>query len=74
MLAVLLLTREGKTPAEIAGTLKLHEYKVSLYRKSAAAVGEVAVRRMISACHEADRALKLSPQGYAALEKLICSL
>jgi DNA polymerase-3 subunit delta len=74
MLAVLLLTREGKTPAEIASVLKLHEYKVSLYRKSASAVGEAAVRRMISACHEADRALKLSPQGYAALEKLICSL
>ena len=74
MLSVLLLTREGKTPAEVASTLKLHEYKVSLYRKSASSVGEAAVRRMIAACNEADRALKLSPQGYAALEQLICSL
>ncbi|MBE6660047.1 MAG: DNA polymerase III subunit delta [Ruminococcaceae bacterium] len=74
MLSVLLLTREGKTPAEVASILKLHEYKVSLYRKSAATVGETAVRRMIAACNEADRALKLSPQGYAALEQLIGSL
>ena len=74
MLSVLLLTREGKTPTEIASTLKLHEYKVSLYRKSAASAGENAIRRMIAAASEADRALKLSPQGYAALEQLICSL
>ncbi|MBR2622108.1 MAG: DNA polymerase III subunit delta [Clostridia bacterium] len=74
MLAVLLLTREGKTPAEVASALKLHEYKVSLYRKSAASAGEAAIRRMITAAGEADRALKLSPQGYAALEQLICSI
>ena len=74
MLSVLLLTREGKTPAEISTLLKMHEYKVSLYRKSAASVGEAAVRRMIAAAGEADRALKLSPQGYLALEQLICSL
>jgi DNA polymerase-3 subunit delta len=74
MLSVLLLTREGKTPSEIASTLKLHEYKVSLYRKSAATAGEAAVRRMIAAAREADLALKSSPQGYEALERLICSL
>jgi DNA polymerase III delta subunit len=74
MLSVLLLTREGKTPAEVATTLKLHEYKVSLYRKSASSVGEAAVRRMITAATEADLALKSSPQGYEALERLICSL
>jgi DNA polymerase III delta subunit len=74
MLAVLLLTREGKTPAEVATILKLHEYKVSLYRRHAAQAGEGAIRRMISAAQNADRALKLSPQGYAALESLICSI
>lgn len=74
MLSVLVLTREGKTPSEISTLLKMHEYKVSLYRKSAAAAGEAAVRRMITAAGEADRALKLSPQGYSALERLICSL
>lgn len=74
MLSVLLLTKEGKTPAEIASALKLHEYKVSLYRKSAAAAGEEVVRRMITACHKADAALKLSTTGYAPLEQLICSI
>jgi len=74
MLSVLLLTREGKTPSEISTALKMHEYKVSLYRKSVASAGESTVRRMIAAAAEADRALKSSPQGYAALEALICSL
>ncbi len=74
MLSVLLLTNEGKTPAEIAKLLKIHEYKVTLYRKSAAGAGEAALRRMIAAAHVADRSLKLSPRGYAALEEWICSL
>jgi DNA polymerase-3 subunit delta len=74
MLSVLLLTREGKTPTEISSVLKMHEYKVTLYRKSAASAGENAVRRMIAAAEEADLALKSSPQGYEALERLICSL
>ena len=74
MLAVLLLTREGKTPAEVSSILKLHEYKVSLYRRHAAQAGEAAIRRMIAAAQSADRALKLSPQGYVALESLICSI
>ena len=76
MLAVLHLVRQGKTNAEIGAAFRptMHEYKVSLYRKSALAATEEGIRRIIAACQTADRALKLSPQGYAALDTLICSL
>lgn len=75
MLSVLLLAGEGKTNAEISRAMNgLHEYVVGRYRTSAKSAGEAALRRMIAACSEADRALKLSPQGYLALEQLICSL
>ncbi len=75
LLAVLLLTREGKTPAEISRQLKMHEFKTSLYCKQSASIGESGLRRMIAACTATDRALKSSSgQGYGALEQLICSL
>ncbi len=75
MLSVLLLANEGKTNAEISRAMNgLHDFVVGRYRTSATKAGEAALRRMIAACNEADRALKLSPQGYAALEQLICSL
>ena len=75
MLTVLLLANEGKTNAEISRAMGgLHDFVVGRYRKSATSAGEAALRRMIEACSEADRALKLSPQGYTALEQLICSL
>ncbi|MBO5898860.1 MAG: hypothetical protein J6R04_07605 [Clostridia bacterium] len=75
MLSVLMLATEGKTNAEISRAMNgLHEFVVGRYRKSATTAGEAALRRMIAACREADRALKLSPQGYLALEQLICSL
>lgn len=75
MLTVLLLASEGKTNAEISRAMGgLHEFVIGRYRRSATAAGEAALRRMVDACAAADRALKLSPQGYSALEQLICSL
>ncbi len=74
MSAVLTLTRDGVSPPEISKRLGMHEYKVSLYRRHAASAGDAGLRRMIEACRIADRALKLSPRGYDALETLICSL
>lgn len=75
MLSVLLLAAEGKTNAEISRAMNgLNDFVVGRYRASAANAGEAALRRTIAACREADRALKLSPQGYQALEQLICSL
>lgn len=74
MLSVLLLTREGKTDAEVAKLTGLHDFRVSLYRRSATSAGEDTLRRMIEACDTADRALKSSPKGYEALEVLLCSV
>lgn len=65
---------DGTTEKEISGVLKLHEYKVGLYRKSLAKLRPGALRQALEACNAADRALKLSPQGYTALERLICSV
>lgn len=73
MLSVLLLTREGKPSTEIASLLKLHEFKVRLYLQNTA-VGEARLRAALAACDRADRIMKLSPQGYSALEDVICSL
>ena len=64
----------GATDREIAGVLKLHEFKVGLYRKSLSRMRPGALRQALDACNAADRTLKLSPQGYTALERLICSV
>ena len=74
LLSVLLLTKDGKTDTEVSRLTGLHEYKVSLYRRSSTAFGEAGLRRLIAACESADRALKSSPQGYEALEVLLCSV
>ena len=65
---------EGLTVREIAAALKLHEFKVGLYRKSLSRMRPGALRNALDACTVADRTLKLSPQGYTALERLICSV
>lgn len=74
MLAVCLMTAEGRRPEEIAAATGVHPYKVGLYRKTLATVDESRIRRAIALCAEADAALKLSPQGYAPIERLVCAL
>ena len=74
MIAVRAMLAEGTTPAEIGAVLKLHEYRVGLYRKSLRQTSERRLRRALDACVAADAVLKLSPKGYIALEKLICSI
>lgn len=73
MLAVRRMSAEGRTATEMSRVLGVHEFKVSLYQKSAAARSEAELLRAINACNEADTALKRSPQGYIALERLICA-
>ncbi len=68
------MTRDGATPAEISSVLRIHEYRVGLYLKSLRNTQPDRLRRALDACYAADAALKLSPQGYTALERLICSL
>lgn len=74
MLGVRAMTADGTPNAEIATALKLHEFKVGLYQKSLRNTSEKRLRRALDACLAADASLKLSPQGYTALERLICTL
>lgn len=74
MVSVQAMLRSGSSDKEIAAVLKLHEFKVGLYRKSLARLRSETLRDALTACGAADRTLKLSPQGYTALERLICSV
>lgn len=74
MIAVRAMTADGTPNAEIGSVLKLHEFKVGLYQKSLRQTSEKRLLNARDACLDADRALKLSPQGYTALEQLICKL
>lgn len=72
MLAVRIYADEGLTTADIAKKTKIHEYRVKLCLKTGTNLPRL--KEILSLCAEADAALKLSPQGYAAIERLICAL
>lgn len=74
MVGVRAMTAEGRPTAEISSVLKLHEFKVGLYQKSLRNTSSERLRRALDACLAADASLKLSPKGYTALERLICTL
>lgn len=73
LISVRALSDSGKSSAEIAGILKMNEYKAKIYTASASGKPMEKLRRAVELCSEADASLKMSPQGYTALEKLICS-
>lgn len=73
MVAVDAMVRDGAPNAQIASVLKLHDYKVGLYRKSIAAAREGRLERALDACLAADRSMKLGA-GYEPLEQLICKI
>lgn len=71
------LAKEGLRADEIAEVLRplrMNEYKIRLYLNSATSKSDKRLRRALRLCAEADAALKLSPQGYLAIERLIGSL
>ena len=74
MAVIRAMTAEGAPTSEICAAFKpaWHEYRVSLYQKSLRQISEKRLKNALEFCQEADRALKLSPQGYTALEQLIC--
>ena len=74
LLCVKALLSEGKSVPEIASVLKMNEYKLKLYVSSASAKSLAKLKRAVSLCRDADLAIKLSPQGYLAIENLICAL
>ena len=74
LVTVKALLEDGCTVSDISSLLKMNEYKVKLYAQGAAGKSMAKLKNAVSLCSEADIALKLSPQGYIAIEKLICSL
>ena len=68
------LQDEGHNISEISRILKMNEYKIKLYANATVSKSRVSFERALRLCSEADLELKHSPQGYAAIEKLICSL
>ncbi len=74
MSAVAALSNDGVPAGEIASALKIHEFRVGLYQKSLRNSPKGRIKRALDACGEADASLKLSPQGFAPLERLICAI
>lgn len=75
MAAVKAMADGGRTAGEISTALKMHEYRVGLYMRGVSHVDEVVLRAAVTACRDADRAIKLSAaSGYGVIEKLIASL
>jgi DNA polymerase-3 subunit delta len=72
MLAVALLRSDGLTAGEMAGVLKIHDFRISLLLKNNPK--EQICRNMVARCREADLELKMSRDGYAVIEKLICTI
>ena len=75
LFTVLACTEDGKSVQEIRAETKMHEYRIGLYQRSARASGRERLLRALLLLEEADTLLKRSPtDGYAAIERLICSL
>lgn len=70
--SVITLNKDGLTQAEISSVLKLHEYKISLILKNQLSL-EIC-HNMLARCRDADLELKNSGDGYAVIEKLICTI
>ena len=73
LLTVSAFLAEGTPLPEIASLMKMHEYKLSLYKKAAEGKGIDRLRAALALCRRADLAAKTSTgaDGYLALELLI---
>jgi hypothetical protein len=74
LVSVKALQEQGMPTPEIAATLKMNEYKTRIYASAAASKPSEKLKRALLLCSEADLSLKLSMQGYTAIERLICTL
>ena len=74
LVSVKALQEQGMPTSEIAATLKMNEYKTRIYASAAASKPSEKLKRALLLCSEADLSLKLSMQGYTAIERLICTL
>lgn len=70
--SVKVLADSGENDKEIASKLKIHEYKVSIYRKSAMKRSRERLKKLLSLCAETDIRLKsTSLSDYTVLDKLV---
>lgn len=74
LVSIKALAEQGLPTSEIAATLKMNEYKARIYASAAASKPYDKLKRALLLCSEADLSLKLSMQGYTAIERLICTL
>ena len=69
------LYESGMTSQLIAGKLKMHEYKTSLYLKSASKRSLKTLRRAVDICFDADIKIKSTAlDNYAVLDRLVIEL
>ena len=73
LLMIKRLTDDGMSPSDIGKAKFMNEYRAKIYSRAASRIPYERLYRKIELCTEADRRLKLSPEGYSALEFLICS-
>lgn len=71
-LSIKLLAADGMTSREISETLRMHEYKVSLFLSSKRGIDRLKV--MLERCRASDLEIKSFSDGYSVLEKLICTI
>ena len=74
LISVKALLADGCSILEAASILKMNEYKTKLYAQGASGKSMERLKNAVALCAEADLSVKLSPQGYIAIEKLVCSL
>ncbi len=72
MLVVSVLRAEGLTQREISENTGIHEYRVGVIMRTLP--DESMCKRMLERCHEADLSVKSYGDGYAVLERLICTI
>ncbi len=69
------LADAGRTAEEISEALKMHSYQVSLYLRHSRQIDPERLTAAVAAAQAADISLKRSSSdGYAVIERLICSL
>lgn len=74
MLHVCMLRSEGLQKKEIAETLKMHEYKCSLYMQAVTGIEAARLRAAVQRCLDTDRLLKSTELRYIAVERLVCTI
>jgi DNA polymerase III delta subunit len=73
LLMIKRLTDDGMSASDIGKAKIMNEYRAKIYARSASKIPYERLYKKIQLCTEADRKLKLSPQGYSPIEMLICA-